>query len=46
MKVIVNAYYDLHMVDLAQSAEKVYADNFPGSDRDLLPKKHWYQNIL
>jgi outer membrane protein assembly factor BamD len=46
MKVIVNAYYGLNMVDLAQNAEKVYADNFPGSDRDLLAKKHWYQNIL
>jgi outer membrane protein assembly factor BamD len=46
MKVIVAAYYDLNMVDLAKNAERVYADNYPGSPMDVAPKKHWYQNIL
>jgi outer membrane protein assembly factor BamD len=46
MKVIINAYYQLHMVDLAQSAERVYADNYPDSSKDIAQKKHWYQNIL
>ena len=46
MKVIVNAYYDLNMVDLAKDAERVYADNYPGSTKELEPKKHWYQHIL
>ncbi|HEX3949692.1 MAG TPA: outer membrane protein assembly factor BamD [Steroidobacteraceae bacterium] len=46
MKVIVNAYYDLNMLDLAKNAERVYADNYPGSDRDLQKKKRWYQRIL
>ena len=46
MKVIVNAYYDLNMVDLAKNAERVYADNYPGPTKDLEPKKHWYQRIF
>jgi outer membrane protein assembly factor BamD (BamD/ComL family) len=46
MKVIVNAYYDLHMVDLAKNAERVYADNYPGTTKDLESKKHWYQRIF
>ena len=31
MKVMVDAYYDLKMMDLAANAERVYADNYPGS---------------
>jgi outer membrane protein assembly factor BamD len=46
MKVIVNAYYDLNMIDLAKNAERVYTDNYPGSTRDIERKKHWYQRIL
>ncbi len=45
MKVLVDAYRDLHMLDLASNAEKVYADNYPGDTRDILPKRHWW-NIL
>ena len=30
MKVMVDAYHDLNMTDLATNAEKVYADNYPG----------------
>jgi outer membrane protein assembly factor BamD len=42
LKVLVDAYRDLHMTDLASNAEKVYADNFPGDTKDILPKKHWW----
>jgi outer membrane protein assembly factor BamD len=42
LQVIVQAYYNLKMVDLAQSAERVYADNYP-NDSGARPKKHWYQ---
>ena len=30
MKVLVDAYRQLHMVELAANAERVYADNYPG----------------
>jgi outer membrane protein assembly factor BamD len=42
LKVLVDAYRDLHMMDLASNAERVYADNYPGDSRDILPKKHWW----
>jgi outer membrane protein assembly factor BamD len=42
LKVLVDAYHDLHMDDLASNAQKVYADNFPGDKKDILPKKHWW----
>jgi outer membrane protein assembly factor BamD len=42
MKVLVDAYRDLHMTDLAADAERVYADNFPADTKDILPKKHWW----
>jgi outer membrane protein assembly factor BamD len=42
MKVLVDAYRDLKMMDLAANAERVYADNFPASARDVSPKKHWW----
>jgi outer membrane protein assembly factor BamD len=45
LKVLVDAYRDLHMTDLASNAERVYADNFPGYTKDILPKRHWW-NIL
>jgi outer membrane protein assembly factor BamD len=46
MKVMVEAYYDLKMTDLAQSAERVYADNYPGDARAIQRNKHWYQKIF
>jgi outer membrane protein assembly factor BamD len=43
MKVLVDAYRDLHMTDLASDAERVYADNYPGDTKDILGKKHhWW----
>jgi hypothetical protein len=29
-------------MDLAANAERVYADNFPASTKDILQKKHWW----
>jgi outer membrane protein assembly factor BamD len=46
MKVIVDAYYDLKMTDLAKNAERVYTDNYPGDARAIQRKKHWYQKIF
>ena len=42
MKVLVDAYRDLHMDDLAANAQLVYAANFPNDTKDILPKKHWW----
>jgi outer membrane protein assembly factor BamD len=43
LKVLVDAYRDLHMTDLASNAERVYADNYPGDTKDILGKKHhWW----
>jgi outer membrane protein assembly factor BamD len=42
MKVMVDAYRALHMMDLASNAEKVYAENYPASTKDIIPKKHWW----
>ena len=42
LKVLVDAYRDLHMMDLASNAQKVYADNYPNDTKDVLPKKHWW----
>jgi hypothetical protein len=30
------------MMDLSANAERVYADNFPASAKDVMPKKHWW----
>ena len=46
LKVIVNAYYDLNMIDLAKNAESVYAANYPGSTKDIERKKAWYRRIF
>jgi outer membrane protein assembly factor BamD (BamD/ComL family) len=46
LKVIVNAYYDLHMTDLAKDAERVYTANYPGSTKDIERKKAWYRRIF
>jgi outer membrane protein assembly factor BamD len=45
MQVIVQAYYRLNMMDLAQNAERVYADNYP-HDASAVPKKPWYRRIF
>jgi outer membrane protein assembly factor BamD len=42
MKVLVDAYRDLHMDDLAANAQLVFAENFPNDTKDILPKKHWW----
>jgi outer membrane protein assembly factor BamD len=46
MQIMVEAYYDLKMVDLAKDAERVYIDNYPGDPRAIERKKHWYQRIF
>ena len=42
MKVLVDAYRRLKMVDLAANAERVYTDNYPASAYDVIAKKHWW----
>jgi outer membrane protein assembly factor BamD len=42
LKVLVDAYRDLHMTDLASNAERVYNDNYPASSKDIIPKRHWW----
>jgi outer membrane protein assembly factor BamD len=42
MKVLVDAYRDLKMTDLAANAERVYADNYPDSTHEIAAKKHWW----
>jgi outer membrane protein assembly factor BamD len=42
LKILVDAYHDLHMDDLAANAQIVYAANFPNDRKDILPKKHWW----
>ena len=46
MRVLVQAYQKLGMTDLAQSAARVYADNYPGSANDVEKKKSWWRRIL
>jgi len=46
MKVLIDAYRDLNMMDLAADAERVYADNYPGDTKDIMPTKHWWNRIL
>jgi len=45
MKVLVDAYRQLGMMDLAANAERVYADNYPGNVKDI-QKKSWWRRIL
>ncbi len=42
LKVIVDAYRALKMTDLAADAERVYAANYPGNTKDIMPKRHWW----
>ena len=46
MKVLVDAYRQLNMTDLAANAEKVYADNYPGNVKDIQEKKSWWRRYL
>jgi outer membrane protein assembly factor BamD len=46
MKVMVDAYRQLHMVDMAVDAERVYTANYPGDTRGIEPKKSWWRRIL
>jgi outer membrane protein assembly factor BamD len=46
MKILVQAYRKLGMMDLAENAERVYADNYPGSINDVQKKKSWWRRIL
>jgi outer membrane protein assembly factor BamD len=42
LKVLVDAYRNLKMPDLAANAESVYHDNFPDSAHEVAEKKHWW----
>jgi outer membrane protein assembly factor BamD len=46
MKVLVDAYRQLHMMDLAADAERVYAANYPGNVKDINAKKSWWRRFL
>jgi outer membrane protein assembly factor BamD len=46
MKVLVDAYRQLKMMDLAANAERVYAANYPGSTKDIEIKKSWWRRYL
>jgi outer membrane protein assembly factor BamD len=46
MKVLVDAYRQLHMADLAADAERVYSANYPGSLKDIDAKKSWWRRFL
>jgi outer membrane protein assembly factor BamD len=46
MRIMVQAYRKLGMMDLAQNAERVYVDNYPGSINDVQNKKSWWRRIL
>ncbi len=46
LKVLVQGYQKLGMMDLASDAERVYSANYPGSTKDLEPKKAWWKRIL
>jgi outer membrane protein assembly factor BamD len=43
MKVMVDAYRALKMSDLEANAERVYSANYPGDERDVIAKKHWWR---
>ena len=42
LKILVDAYHQLKMLDLASNAERAYTDNFPGSTGALQSKKSWW----
>jgi len=46
LKVLVDAYRQLGMTELAANAERVYAANYPGNIHDIELKKSWWRRIL
>ncbi len=46
LKVMVDAYRQLGMTDLASNAQQVYAANYPGNIKDIEEKKSWWRRIL
>ena len=46
LKVLVDAYRQLGMTDLAANAERVYDANYPDSAKDVAPKKVWWNRLL
>jgi outer membrane protein assembly factor BamD len=46
LRIIVQAYRNLGMNDLAADAERVYDDNYPASAKDVEKKKSWWLRIL
>jgi outer membrane protein assembly factor BamD len=46
LKVLVDAYRELKMMDLAANAERVYAANYPGYTKEIETKKAWWRRIL
>ncbi len=46
LKIVVQAYRNLKMDDLAADAEKVYDDNFPADAKSVAPKKSWWRRIF
>ncbi|HWJ33921.1 MAG TPA: outer membrane protein assembly factor BamD [Steroidobacteraceae bacterium] len=46
LKVLVDAYRQLKMTDLAANAERVYSANYPGSTKDIEQKKSWWRRFL
>ena len=46
LKVLVDAYRQLKMTDLAANAQRVYAANYPANARDVETKKAWWRRIL
>jgi outer membrane protein assembly factor BamD len=43
LAVLIEAYRKLHMDDLAASAQKVYADNYPGDSRLVEQHRAWWK---
>jgi outer membrane protein assembly factor BamD len=46
LRIIVQAYRNLGMNDLAADAERVYDANYPANSRDVEPKKPWWRRII
>jgi len=46
LKVLVEAYRQLKMTDLAADAERTYAANYPGNTKDIQEKKVWWRRFL
>jgi outer membrane protein assembly factor BamD len=46
LKVMADAYRALGMTDLAENVQRVYTDNYPGSAKEIEPKKSWWRRFL